>query len=89
MPLAWLGRIAHFAPVSGCPGPLAELVDATDLKSVVRKDVPVRFRQGPPDSKSRQQDAKSGQLAFVRRPRPTEGTLPNPIFFANTERRRA
>ncbi len=48
MPLARLCGIAQLARVSGCPGPLAELVDATDLKSVVRKDVPVRFRQGPP-----------------------------------------
>jgi hypothetical protein len=29
--------------------PVAELVDATDLKSVGRKAMPVRFRPGAPD----------------------------------------
>lgn len=29
---------------------MAELVDAADLKSVVRKDVPVQVRPGPPQA---------------------------------------
>ena len=33
----------------GRVGPVAELVDAADLKSVVRMDVPVRVRPGLPN----------------------------------------
>ena len=35
----------------GGVAPVAELVDATDSKSVVRKDVPVRLRPGAPSSR--------------------------------------
>ena len=36
------------AGYDGAVAPVAELVDATDSKSVVRKDVPVRLRPGAP-----------------------------------------
>ena len=36
----------------GAVAPVAELVDATDSKSVVRKDVPVRLRPGAPSARA-------------------------------------
>ena len=51
---------------------MAELVDAADLKSVVRKDVPVRFRPSAPvillenqALKSRPKAEKLGSLIFL------------------------
>lgn len=43
----WVG-ISKF-PIPANFGPVAESVDATDLKSVVRKDVPVQIWSGLPD----------------------------------------
>ena len=43
--LAFLARVP---PRPQKSAPLAELVDARDLKSLVRMDVPVRVRQGAP-----------------------------------------